>query len=290
MSLLLSPRLFDADAATFGFLTSSCSFLVRALGLHNSFGDLLSDLMLSLFLLSKLFLDLNSSLPCGSKSPSISLPLSNGNAPHLLNFLHPQPSGNNDCTLPLLHSFPPDHNHSAVLCLPSPNRSLSLDPPLMHYSPAANDDHASVALTPEPDSPLMLSYAFVSCNNCSAPSCSSSQHNDPPLAKHMSPSSVSDILSTPGHGCTTSCHLSSSDNDQLSSSADHVCASDGDSSASSCNGSLSGPPVTSLLGRSSSPTGQNDKSTASDDHSSSLFNHSHPCGLGSAGSTDGDHS
>ena len=95
LSLLLT-WLFDADAATTGFLTSSCSFLFSALGLHNSFGDLLSDLMLLLLLLSKLLLDLNPSLPCGSKSPSISLPLSNGNALHLLNFLHPQPSGNND--------------------------------------------------------------------------------------------------------------------------------------------------------------------------------------------------
>ena len=219
LSLLLT-WLFDADAAFSLFLTSSCSFLFSALGLGNCFGDLLSDRMLFLLLRSKLLLDLNPSLPCDSKSPSISLSLSNGNAPHHLDFLHPQPSGNDDCALPLLHSLPPDHNHSAVLCLPHPDCSSLLHPPLVDYSPTANYDHASVALTPKPDSSLVGSYAFVSCNNCSASSCSSSQQNNPLLAEHMSPSSVSDHRSTPGHGCTTSCHLSSSDNDQLSSSAD----------------------------------------------------------------------
>ena len=254
LSLLLTSRLFAvADAAATATLLTS--FIFSLLGLHNCFGDLLSDLMLLLLLRCKPLLDLNPSLSRGSKGPGISLPLSNGNAPHQSNFLHPQPSGNNNGALSLLHSFTPDHDHSTVGCAPLLNQSPLSHPPLVDYSPTANHDHSSVALTSQPDGSFVSCNAFVSCNNCSASSCSSSKHNDSFLAEHMGSSSVSDHLSTSGHGCPTSCHLSSSLNDYHSSSADKVCTSDCDSSASRSNGSLSGPPVISLPGRSSSPTG-----------------------------------
>ena len=160
----------------------------------------------------------------------------------------------------------------------------------MDNSPAANHDHTSVALTPQPDGPFVRSNTFVACNNHAAPSCSSSQQNNPLLAQHVGSSSVDDILSTPGHGCSTSCHLSPSDNDQLASSADKVCAPDCNGSASCSNSSLSGPPVSSSPCRSGSPTGYDDKSTTSHDHNSPLADYAHPCSSSSAGSTDGNHS
>ena len=258
LSLLLTRSLFAvADAAATASLTSF-SFLFSALGLYNCFGDLLSDLMLLFLLRCKLLLDNKPSLSCGSEGPSLFLSLSDGNAPQDSNFLHPQPSGDNDCASPLQDFSAPDHDHSAVGCTPLFDQPHSLNPPLMEYSPAANNQHSSVALFSQPDGSFVCSNAFVSCNNGSTSSCSSSQHNDPPLTEHMLPSSVGDHLSTSGHGCPTSCHLSSSDNDQLSSSADKVCTSDGNSSASRSNGSLSCSPVVSSPGCSSSPTGNDD--------------------------------
>ena len=259
LSLLLTLSLFAvADAAATASLTSFSFLLFSALGLDDCFGDLLSDLMLLFLLRCKLLLELNLSLSCSSESLSFFLSLSDGNASCDSNFLHPYPSGNNDCALPLLHSFLPDQDHSAVGCLPLFDQPLLLNLLLMGYSSAANNDQASLALFSQPDGPFVSSDTFVSCNNCPAPSCSSSQHYDPLLAQHGLTSSGGDHLSFSGHGSTTSCHLSSPDNDQLLSSADKVCASNGNGSASCSNGSLSGLPVISSLGCSSSSSGNND--------------------------------
>ena len=247
-----------ADAAATASLTSFSFLLFSALGLDDCFGDLLGDLMLLFLLRCKLLLELNLSLSCSSESLSFFLSLSDGNASCDSNFLHPYPSGNNDCALPLLHSFLPDQDHSAVGCLPLFDQPLLLNLLLMGYSSAANNDQASLALFSQPDGPFVSSDTFVSCNDCPAPGCSSSQHNDPLLAQHGLTSSGGDHLSFSGHGSTTSCHLSSPDNDQLLSSADKVSASNGNGSASCSNGSLSGLPVISSLGCSSSSSGNND--------------------------------
>ena len=204
--------------------------------------------MLLFLLLCKLLLESNLSLSCGSEHFSLFLSLSDGNAPSDSNFLHPQPSGNDDCASPLHNFSAPDHDHSAVSCTPLFDQPQSLHLLLMEYSPTANNHHSSVALLSQPDGSFVCSNAFVSCDNGSTSSCSSSKHNDPLLTEHMLPPSVGDHLSTSGHGCPTSCHLSSSDNDQLASSADKVCTSDGNSSFSRSNGSLSCSPVVSFPG------------------------------------------
>ena len=214
--------------------------------------------MLLFLLLCKLLLESNLSLSCGSEHFSLFLSLSDGNAPSDSNFLHPQPSGNDDCASPLQDFFAPDHEHSSVGCTPLFDQPQSLHLLLMRYSPAANNHHSSLALLSQPDGSFVCSNAFVSCDNGSTSSCSSSQHNDPLLTEHSLPPSVGDHLSTSGHGCPTSCHLSSSDNNQLASSFDKVCTSDGNSSFSRSNGSLSCSPVVSFPCCSGSSTGKHD--------------------------------
>ena len=117
LSLLLTSSLFavaDAAAAATSLTTTTFDLLCGAIGLDNRLGDLLSDLMLLFLLRCQLLLDLNPSLPCGSYQPSISLSLSYGQAPRNSNFLHPKPSGNDDCAPSLLDSSPPDDDHSAL--------------------------------------------------------------------------------------------------------------------------------------------------------------------------------
>ena len=293
LSLGLTRCLFavaDAAAAATSLTTTTFDLLRGAIGLDNRLGDLLSDLMLLFLLGCQLLLDLNLSPPCSSYQLSISLLPGYCQALCNRNFLHPKPSGNDDCAPSLLDSSPPDDDHSASSCVPPRNQTAPLDPSHADYSPAANDEHASVALTSQPDGPSVLGTTPVVSNNHATSSCSSSQHNDPLLAQHMSPSSVGNHLSTPGHGCTTSCHLSPSDNDQLASSSDEISAPNGNSSASCRNSSSSGPPIASSPGGSGSPTGQNDKSTAPLDHNSALANHAHPRSSSGTSPTDGNHS